>query len=161
MPGWGDLLLAEGGASGDRALASGIQHAAAPFGAGIQAASAGGARNGRGKGLWKRRFEENRKQVFLYAWKSRKRRGIPTFPQPRRRRFIFVRGPRMRNRGRSCRDFDVDSLTRGGTKTQSGQSATSNSTRSFTWASADDTVCEILSVTGVPSSRFLTGFEIA
>src|SRR5579863_5561667 len=123
MPGWGDLLLAEGGASGDRALASGIQHAAAPFGAGIQAASAGGARNGRGKGLWKRRFEENRKQVFLYAWKSRKRRGIPTFPQPRRRRFIFVRGPRIRNRGRSCRDFDVDSLTRGGTKTQSGHSS--------------------------------------
>src|SRR5216683_1864134 len=38
-----------------------------------------------GKRLWKSRCVENQKQVFHCAWKSRKRRGIPTFPQPRRR----------------------------------------------------------------------------
>src|SRR5712691_8131234 len=41
-----------------------------------------------GERLWKSRCVENQKQVFHYAWESRKRRGIPTFPQPRRRRSI-------------------------------------------------------------------------
>src|SRR5208283_1714940 len=42
--------------------------------------------NRRGKRLWKRRSEEKYKPLFLSAWKSRKPGGIPTFPQPRRRR---------------------------------------------------------------------------
>ena len=38
----GDFLLAEGGTDRDREVASGIQHKAAPFGAELQAAGAGG-----------------------------------------------------------------------------------------------------------------------
>src|ERR1700730_15116200 len=38
-----------------------------------------------GERLWKSRSVENQNQVFHGAWKSRKRRGIPTFPQPQRR----------------------------------------------------------------------------
>src|SRR5260370_35467239 len=38
-----------------------------------------------GKRLWKNRCVENQKQVFHCAWKSRKRLGTLTFPQPRRR----------------------------------------------------------------------------
>src|SRR5439155_19547176 len=35
-------------------------------------------------GLWKRRgVEKSKTQLFHPAWKSRKVRGIPTFPQPR------------------------------------------------------------------------------
>jgi len=41
---------------------------------------------GGGKRLWKRRSEEKYKPLFLSAWESRKPGGIPTFPQPRRRR---------------------------------------------------------------------------
>ena len=37
--------------------------------------------------LWKSRSVENQNQVFHCAWKSRPARGIPTFPQPRRRSF--------------------------------------------------------------------------
>src|SRR5260370_21972957 len=37
-------------------------------------------------GLWKRRgVEKSKTRLSHPAWKSRKRRGIPTFPQPRRR----------------------------------------------------------------------------
>src|ERR1700730_18112154 len=40
-----------------------------------------------GKRLWKRRsVEKSKNRLFHCAWKSRPRRGIPTFPQPRRRR---------------------------------------------------------------------------
>jgi hypothetical protein len=42
--------------------------------------------NRRGKRLWKRRCVEKYKPLFHSAWKSRKPGGIPTFPQPRRRR---------------------------------------------------------------------------
>src|ERR1035437_6580197 len=39
-----------------------------------------------GERLWKRRCEEKPKgRLFLAAWESRTHRGIPTFPQPRRR----------------------------------------------------------------------------
>ena len=44
-----------------------------------------------GKRLWKSRSVENQRQVFHSSWKSRKRRGIPTFPQPRRRRSVLRR----------------------------------------------------------------------
>src|ERR1700676_4937941 len=44
-----------------------------------------------GKRLWKSRSVENQEQVFHCAWESRKRRGIPTFPQPRRRRSIDLK----------------------------------------------------------------------
>src|SRR6202041_1347425 len=38
------------------------------------------------KGLWKRRgVEKSKRRLSHPAWKSRKVRGIPTFPQPRRR----------------------------------------------------------------------------
>src|ERR1700687_2252012 len=37
-------------------------------------------------GLWKRRgLEKSKNRLSHPAWKSRKVRGIPTFPQPRRR----------------------------------------------------------------------------
>src|SRR5579863_526084 len=39
-----------------------------------------------GERLWKSRSVETQQQGFHCAWKSRKGRGIPTFPQPRRRR---------------------------------------------------------------------------
>src|SRR5215471_6319001 len=40
-------------------------------------------------GLWKRRrAEKSKNRLSLPAWKSRKKRGIPTFPQPRLRREI-------------------------------------------------------------------------
>src|SRR5260370_40382900 len=39
-----------------------------------------------GQRLWKSRAVETPKQGSHGAWKSRKERGIPTFPQPRRRR---------------------------------------------------------------------------
>jgi hypothetical protein len=42
--------------------------------------------------LWKSRSVENsQSRLFHCAWKSRKRRGIPTFPQPRRRRPINLK----------------------------------------------------------------------
>src|ERR1700680_5200592 len=44
-----------------------------------------------GKRLWKSRSVETQKQGSHCAWKSRKRRGIPTFPQPRRRRSIDLK----------------------------------------------------------------------
>src|SRR6266567_2995486 len=40
----------------------------------------------RREGLWKRRgLEKSKSRLSHPAWKSRKLRGIPTFPQPRRR----------------------------------------------------------------------------
>src|SRR5712691_7379863 len=40
----------------------------------------------RREGLWKRRgLEKSKNRLSHPAWKSRKLRGIPTFPQPRRR----------------------------------------------------------------------------
>src|SRR5712692_6177630 len=40
----------------------------------------------RREGLWKRRgMEKSKSRLSHPAWKSRKLRGIPTFPQPRRR----------------------------------------------------------------------------
>src|ERR1035438_6836045 len=40
----------------------------------------------RREGLWKRRrVEKSERRLSHPAWKSRKVRGIPTFPQPRRR----------------------------------------------------------------------------
>src|SRR5216683_7204504 len=40
----------------------------------------------RREGLWKRRgLEKSKSRLPHPAWKSRKLRGIPTFPQPRRR----------------------------------------------------------------------------
>src|SRR4029077_4271871 len=48
-----------------------------------------GSRSGMaGERLWKSRSVETPKQGFHCAWKSRKGRGIHTFPQPRRRRSI-------------------------------------------------------------------------
>src|SRR4029077_20241948 len=44
-----------------------------------------------GERLWKSRSVETPKQGFHCAWKSRKGRGIPTFPQPRRRRSIDLK----------------------------------------------------------------------
>src|SRR5215470_4940054 len=41
------------------------------------------------EGLWKRRkAEKSKNRLSRLAWKSRKRCGIPTFPQPRRLREI-------------------------------------------------------------------------
>src|SRR6202165_4731048 len=44
-----------------------------------------------GERLWKSRSVETQKQGFHCAWESRKKRGIPTFPQPRRRRPIKLK----------------------------------------------------------------------
>src|SRR5579863_10393580 len=49
-------------------------------------------RNGiAGERLWKSRAVETQKQGSHCAWESRKGRGIPTFPQPRRRRSIDLK----------------------------------------------------------------------
>src|ERR1700692_140658 len=48
MPEWGDFLLAESSASGDRAVGSGVQHEEAALGAGLQAAGAVGVRAANG-----------------------------------------------------------------------------------------------------------------
>src|SRR5467141_1911754 len=44
-----------------------------------------------GERLWKSRSVETQRQGSHCAWKSRKGRGIPTFPQPRRRRSIDLK----------------------------------------------------------------------
>src|SRR6202795_4503291 len=46
---------------------------------------------GGGERLWKSRSVETQKQGSHCAWKFRKGRGIPTFPQPRRRRSIDLK----------------------------------------------------------------------
>ena len=48
--------------------------------------SPGSEANGASERLWKSRCVETQRQGFHSAWKSRQQRGIPTFPQPRRRR---------------------------------------------------------------------------
>ena len=55
MPEWGDLLLAEGGAGGDRAVESAVEHGAAAFVAGLQATGTEGSLAGgnRGMEMWK------------------------------------------------------------------------------------------------------------
>src|SRR5512146_803380 len=58
----------------DCRLEMGLQPRQTALGAGVS--DADGVPPRLGGGLWKRRF----------AWKSRKERGIPTFPQPRRLR---------------------------------------------------------------------------
>src|SRR5271154_3618349 len=89
MPEWRDLLFAKGSADRDREVASGVQHQAATLGAGLPAARTGGVRNRRGKWLWKRRGLRPRGKRYAF----------PTFPQPRRRRSIFLRGPCTQNHG--------------------------------------------------------------
>src|SRR3974390_1696869 len=64
----GDLLLAEGGASGDRAMESAVQHGAAAFVAGLQA-------TGTGSPL----------AEAPGAWRCGKPYAFPTSPHPRRR----------------------------------------------------------------------------
>src|SRR5579863_2919047 len=76
---------------GNRRVAGGLQHGASAQLARVSDAGRVRRRNRRGKRLWKSRSVENQTQVFHSAWKSRKRRGIPTFPQPRRRRFVLRR----------------------------------------------------------------------
>src|SRR6266436_9457797 len=44
-----------------------------------------------GERLWESRCVETQRQGSHCAWKSRKKRGIPTFPQPRRRRSIDLK----------------------------------------------------------------------
>src|SRR3974390_1689740 len=64
----GDLLLAEGGASGDRAMESAVQHGAAAFVAGLQATGTG-----------------SHLAEAPGAWRGGKRYAFPTSPHPRRR----------------------------------------------------------------------------
>jgi transposase len=85
----GAMESESGGLHGDDAPASGRDlkpHSrAAPAGP-IQRAGRGlGQAKWRRDGLWKRReVEKSKSRLFHLAWKSRKQRGIPTFPQPRR-----------------------------------------------------------------------------
>src|SRR6266849_3379376 len=76
-----------GGAEDHRSVAGGLQHGTAAQQPGVSNPGGVRGRNRRGKGLWERRCVEKYKPLFHSAWKSRRRRGIPTFPQPRRRRF--------------------------------------------------------------------------
>src|SRR5450759_3160860 len=68
MPERGDLLLAEGGAGGDRAMESAIQHGTATFVAGLSA-------SGTASNL----------AEATGAWRYGKRSAFPTSPHPRRR----------------------------------------------------------------------------
>src|SRR5580658_3118455 len=91
------------GAGEDRRVAARVQRRAAAQQPGLSDAGRVCARNERGKGLWKRRCVEKYRTLSHSAWKSRKRRGIPTFPQPRRRRFNYRRaGERSRCRIMTC-----------------------------------------------------------
>src|ERR1019366_1648506 len=69
MPERGDLLLAEGGAGGDRAMESAVQHGTAPF---VTALQAPGTRSNLA--------------AATGAWRYGKRSAFPTSPHPRRRR---------------------------------------------------------------------------
>src|ERR1035438_5818112 len=76
MPERGDLLLAEGGAGGDREMESAIQSCPAALGAGLQAAGAA-----------------SNLAEATGAWRYGKRSAFPTSPHPRRRlRTIVQRG---------------------------------------------------------------------
>ena len=68
MSEWGDLLLVEGGAGGDRAMESAVQHGTAAFVAGLSA-------SGTGSNL----------AEATGAWRCGKRFAFPTSPHPRRR----------------------------------------------------------------------------
>src|ERR1017187_4009409 len=68
MPERGDLLLAEGGAGGDRAMESAIQSCPAALGAGLQAAGAA-----------------SNLAEATGAWRYGQRSAFPTSPHPRRR----------------------------------------------------------------------------
>src|ERR1035441_7897524 len=69
MPERGDLLLAEGGAGGDRAMESAVQHGTAPFVTGLQAPGT-----------------RSNLAAATGAWRCGKRSAFPTSPHPRRRR---------------------------------------------------------------------------
>src|ERR1039457_7015545 len=69
MPERGDLLLAEGGAGGDRAMESAVQHGTAPFVTGLQAPGT-----------------RSNLAAATGAWRYGKRSAFPTSPHPRRRR---------------------------------------------------------------------------
>src|SRR5258708_5452878 len=49
-----------------------------------------GEANEASEGLWKSRCVETQRQGFHSAWESRQERGIPTFPQPRRRSLGYI-----------------------------------------------------------------------
>src|SRR5450631_516683 len=65
----GDLLLAAGGAGGDRAMESAVQHGTAPFVTGLQAPGT-----------------RSNLAAATGAWRYGKRSAFPTSPHPRRRR---------------------------------------------------------------------------
>src|ERR1035441_8259533 len=69
MPERGDLLLAAGGAGGDRAMESAVQHGTAPFVTGLQAPGT-----------------RSNLAAATGAWRYGKRSAFPTSPHPRRRR---------------------------------------------------------------------------
>src|ERR1035441_7083521 len=69
MPERGDLLLAAGGAGGDRAMESTVQHGTAPFVTGLQAPGT-----------------RSNLAAATGAWRYGKRSAFPTSPHPRRRR---------------------------------------------------------------------------
>jgi len=89
--------------------------AATPFGAGIQAASAAACEIG-GKRAVEKTLRGKPKAGFPLRLEIPQTTRDSHFPTASRRRFIFVREPRIAERGRSSRDFDVDSLTRSGYK---------------------------------------------
>src|SRR5450759_5998 len=68
MPERGDLLLAEGGAGGDRTMESAVQHGTVTFVAGLQAAGTA-----------------SHLAEATGAWRYGKRSAFPTSPHPRRR----------------------------------------------------------------------------
>src|SRR5208283_1670976 len=68
MPERGDLLLAKGGAGGDRAMESAIQHGTATFVAGLSTSSTA-----------------SNLAEATGAWRYGKRSAFPTSPHPRRR----------------------------------------------------------------------------
>jgi len=75
------------GEAKDRRVAEGIQRRTAAQQFGVSHAGGVCARNRRRRRLWKRRcMEKSGRRLSHSDWKSRKRRGIPTFSQPRRRR---------------------------------------------------------------------------
>src|ERR1035437_8924031 len=74
MPERGDLLLVEGGAGGDRAMESAVQHGTAAFVAGLSA-------TGTASNL----------AEATGAWRCGKRSAFPTSPHPRRRRRTNVK----------------------------------------------------------------------
>src|SRR6266568_1321948 len=69
----------------------------------------------RREGLWKRRgLEKSKSRLSHPAWKSRKLRGIPTFPQPRRRQVkllnrtfhVLQKADILTCYGQRCKNYD-------------------------------------------------------